>query len=310
MRRIAIPMAILLVLLVGLLGCDLSPPLVPLDASPSPSATPAATATPGYVTSSPSPSPSPSPTPTTVRAIRGYVVDRNGQRLPGAKVAMGSVSVLTAVASASVVDEQGQTVSLQAGEFILLGVPSGDQTLSLSYDDASRSIPVTVQASGATQVAELYLPAYGAVPSGSKAVVATAALPYIKVQKASADASLTFTPESVTVAFKAPPNGMGDQIGAYSVTYYQDGGTALAPTLVRPCSVDVQPATSATKSGPTAIGEFYILDSSEALRSTWTPTNANGYLRLEFFSDTKRTRPILDRSGNPLYVEITCTLVP
>lgn len=287
-----------------MLGCDLSPPLLPLDTASSP----VATATPGQGAGSPSPTPGPTATPV-IKAIRGYVVDRNDQRLPGVKVALGSLSVQTAEASASATDELGQAVLLEAGEFILLRVPGGDQTLILSYDDATRSLPVTVKDSGVTRADGLYLPVYGAVPSGSKALVANTSLPLIKVQKASADAQLLFAPEVVSVTFKAPPNGIGDQIGAYSITYMQDGGTALAPPVVRTLSlVDVPPALSATKSGPSVTGNFYLMDSGETLRSAWTLNNANAYVRIEFFNK-RDGRRITDRNGDPLFVEVSCTLV-
>lgn len=301
-------MATVLVLLTGLLGCELSPPLQPLGSTATPR--PTSSATPVVPTPSPAPTPTPSPTPA-IKALRGYVVDRSGNRLPGAKVALGAFSVLSAEASASATDESGQSVTLAAGEFILLNVPSGEQTLTLSYDDASRSIPVTIAASGVTRADGLYLPVYGAVPSGSKALTASTALPLIKVQKASADAQLVFAPESVTVTFKAPPNGVGDQIGAYAYTYYREDGTALAPTVVRNLSpeADVRPAVSATKSGPSESAELYILESGEALRSAWTSSNANAYVRLAFFN-TRGGRQIVDRNGDPLVVEVSCTLIP
>lgn len=294
----------LLAILVGMLGCELSPPLVPLEASPSPSASLAPTASPAAAASTPAPTATPA-----VTAIRGNVIDRNGQPLPGARVAVGALSVLTAQASASVVDEAGESVELAAGEFILLRVPAGDRNLELSYDDATNSIPVTVQASGVTRADNLYLDAYGAVPSGSHAIVASYPLPLIKVQKASADAALAFSPETVGVSFKAPPNGSGDQIGAYSVTYYQGDGTLLAPPVVYNCALSVPPATSATRSGAYVSGTFDIVDYDATLRSAWTSSNAAGYLRLAFF-DKRGGRPILGYDGEPLVVELSCTLAP
>lgn len=308
MRRFAIPMATVLVLLTGLLGCELSPPLQPLGSTASPK--PTTSASPVVPTPTPAPTATPTPSPA-IKALRGHVVDRNGQRLPGARVALGAFSVLTAEASESATDERGQTVTLEAGEFILLNVPAGEQTLTLSYDDASRSVPVTVASAGVTRADGLYLPVYGAVPSGSKALTASTTLPLIKVQKASADAQLVFLPETFAVTFKAPPNGIGDQIGAYSVTYFQSDGTPLAPAEVWPLStpVDVEPAVSGTKSGPAETGNFHILDGREVLRNAWTTSNANGYVRLAFFN-SRGGRPIVDRSGEPLIVEVSCTLVP
>lgn len=104
MRPFAIPLASVLVLLTGLLGCELSPPLQPLNASPAPKST----ATPVTPTPTPLPTASPTPTPTptpAIKALRGYVLDRGGKRLPGARVTLGAFSVLTAEASASATDE-------------------------------------------------------------------------------------------------------------------------------------------------------------------------------------------------------------
>lgn len=308
-RLAAARLAVLLTLLVGMLGCDLSPPLLPLGTASSPS--PGATATPDPGAASPTPSPTPSPSPTpAIRAIRGYVVDRNDRRLPGARVTLGNLSVLTAEASASATDELGQVVSLEAGEFILLNVLSGDQTLTLAYDDVTHPFPLLVSAAGVTRASQS-LPVDGAVPSGSKALVASAGMSLLKVQKASASASLVFMTETVTLNFKAPPNGSGDQIGAYSLTYVQAGEASLSETVTRPLPqpISVAPALGATRSGPQVPGEFHVLDTSAGLQSAWTFAKPDATLKLEFFH-TEGGRPILDRDGKPLVKRIPCTLIP
>lgn len=304
-------LALWLTILVGMLGCELSPPLQPLETASSPSASP--TTAPGTVvpaaTPTPSITPTPSPTPAT-RALRGYVVDRNGQRLPGVKVAVSSLSVLTAVASASAVDELGQSVSLQAGEFILLNVPTGDQTLVLSYDDATRSIPVTVQASGVTRADALYLPVYGAVPDGSKALSATTSTTMIEVQKASSSAPLVFSPDRLSIQLKAPPNSAGDTVGAYAFTYVHTGDATLSPTIVWDLpSVVVLPALSPTQSGPSVDLSALIKNTSTTLQSNWDFDTPNATLKIEFLRALDGPA-VLDRDGKPLTVRVNCLLVP
>ncbi len=298
-------MATVLVLLTGLLGCELSPPLQPLGSTATPR--PTSSATPVVPTPSPAPTPTPSPTPA-IKALRGYVVDRSGNRLPGAKVALGAFSVLSAEASASATDEMGQAVTLAAGEFILLNVPSGEQTLTLSYDDATHSLPVNVQPSGVTHVDPITLLVDGAVPTGSKAVLASADLPLLKVQKASSSAPLAFMQETVTVDFKAPPNGVGDQIGAYAFTYVQ-GEASMSETVTWPVSkINVPAALGKTRSGPIISGAFHILNTSAALQSAWTFTKPDATLKIQFFN-AEGGRPIQDRDGNPLVIRIPCLLV-
>lgn len=154
------------------------------------------------------------------------------------------------------------------------------------------------------------LPVDGAVPSGSKALVANTALSLLKVQKASSDAQLVFMQEKVTIDFKAPPNGLGDQIGAYALTYVQTGEASISETVTRTVPrISVEPALGPTRSGPAAAGEFYILDTSAGLRSAWTFAKPDATLKLQFFN-TEGGRPILDREGNPLVVRIPCLLVP
>lgn len=301
-------LALLLTVLVGMLGCELSPPLQPLEtgASPSPQAP---TSTPGTVTPVSTASPTPSPTPA-IRALRGYVVERNGDRLPGAKVSLGSQWVLTAAASASAVDELGQSVTLQAGEFILLNPAVGDQTLELTYDDASRSLSVTVQASGVTHADALYLPVFGAVPDGSGAVTATTATTMIEVQKASSSAPLVFSPDRITIQLKAPPNSAGDTIGAYAFTYVHTGDATISPTIVWDLpSVVVLPAMSSTLSGPTVDVSALIKNTSTSLQANWDFDTPNATLKVEFRRSQDGT-PVLDRDGKPLVVRVNCLLVP
>lgn len=307
-RRIAARLAILLTLLVGMLGCELSPPLQPLAESPSPGAS----TKPSQAVSTPTPTsatPTPAPTPA-VRGIRGYVVDRNGLRLPGAQVAVGAFTGTTAEASASATDEKGQAITLEAGEFLLLGTPAGSQSLFVAYDGVSRSQPVMVAATGLSQVGKVVLPVEGAVPEGSTALVVATTTSMIEVQKASSSAPLVFSPDRLIVQLKAPPNGAGETIGAYAFTYVHAGDATISPTIVWEVPpVLVLPAAGPTTSGPAVDLSAMIRNTSSSLQSGWTFDDPAATLKLEFRRSASGP-PVLDRDGKPLVLRVNCLLVP
>lgn len=298
-------------LLVSLVGCDLSPP----TDVPTTTATPVVTPTPVPAGANPTPTPSPTATPASLGTLRGFVTGRNG-RLAGVRVAVGAATTTTAPASGSATDANGNAVTLGLGEFILPNVPVGQETAAFSFDDASRSMTVTLTAGGETRLtSDVYLPTDGPVPSGSSALGVVgfqlaANASQLEVEKASSTASLQFIPQTVAVLLKAPPNGQGALIHAYSFAYVQSGNATMStsPSKPLPSNVVVLPAGDASHSGPTAtLANLDISDSSNALASSWDFTNPNASLNLFFYDD--RNNPVLARDGSPLTVTVPCLLI-
>lgn len=286
-----------LTILVGMLGCELSPPLQPLATNPSPSP----------VTSA-SPTTAPTPTPV-VRALRGIVSGNQGP-LVGARVSLGTLAATTAAASASVLDATGTPVTLAQGEFLLLQVPAGSHSLTFAYDGISRTQAVSIQATGTTSVPPLVLPVDGPVPDGSTALSAGTSTSMIEVQKASPSAALVFTPDRVTIQVKAPPNSKGSTIGAYAFTYVHAGDATISPTIVWTLpSVVVLPALGPSESGPSVDLTALIKNTSSTLQSTWDFNPPDAMLKIEF-RQALDGPPVLDRDGKPLTVLLNCLLVP
>jgi hypothetical protein len=225
-----------------------------------------------------------------------------------------------------VADDVGNPVKLGLGEFLLLKVASGSQTLSASYDGASNSLPVPITPGVADVTAtpspilrlsdDLFLPADGPVATGSTAIgVAAIVLPgssdnMIDVQKASG--SLNFLVSNVDVRLKAPPNSRGDAIGFYSYTYLGAGDATLSTPVtmqpVLPSVVTVPPAPGPGQSGPTQDLVLGIKYTGTDLAAAWTFAAPNVTLRIELFN-TAGVRAV-DRNGNPIVLRVPCLLVP
>lgn len=299
------------VLLVSLMGCDLSPPTY----VPTTTSTPAVTPTQAPAQANPTPTPSPTVPPTSLGTLRGFVTGRNG-RLAGVRVFVGSAATTTAAASGSATDENGNPVTLGLGEFILPNVPFGQETAAFAFDDASRSMTVTVATGGETRLSsDVYLPTDGPVPNGSSALGVVgfqlaASASQLEVEKASSTASLQFIPPSVAVLLKAPPNSQGALIHSFSFAYVQSGSATMSvsPRKPLPSNVTVLPAGDASHSGPiSTLANLDISDSSNALASSWDFTNPHATLTLYFYDD--RDTPVLARDGTPLTVTVPCLLI-
>ena len=326
MTRRAFPYLPLVFLLLALVGCvELSPPLpTTITASSPPSPTP--TLDPS-LTASPSPAPSATSTPVPLGTVEGFVSDISSPslRLAGAEVSIGTNSVMTSDGTDTAVDDNGKTITLPLGEFWLPGIQPGSQTLAVLYDDASISIPVTVNP-GPTNLAatpsnvtilgdDTHVPTYGPVATGSTALAANfvlhgASTTMFLVSKASGSTNLSFPSPDIDILLKAPPNGQGDSIGSYAFTYVDSSDHPLASTMgpIAITPVIVPPATYNHSSSVVTLNALDMEDSSSILFNNWTFANNFATLKIDLYDSYGQH--LIARDGTPLVVNIPCQLTP
>lgn len=305
-------------LLAALVGCtELSPPLAPLPegvanttASPTPIPTP-------------TPTPTPSPSVQTLGTVRGFVCDISSPSvfLAGARVMVGTASVLTSDGSATAVDDNGKTMTLKLGEYWIRGVPQGEQTVSALYDDATASVALTIKAgltnvdatpTGINPVSTLYTPTLGPVATGSNALTATFVLhgssaTFFQVTKATA--SLSFPAPTIDIKLKAPPNGRGDTVGAYVFTYLgaQDLPLASASPKLDITPLTISPAAYNHSSSVVTLSNLDVQTTQAALFNNWTFDNNFATLKIDLYA--LDGHHLVARDGSPLVVRIPCQLI-
>lgn len=306
-------------LLAALVGCtELSPPLAPI---------PDTTNTAAIPTPSPSPTPIPTPSPipsvSTLGTVRGFVCDISSPSmfLAGARVTIGTASILTSDGSATAVDDNGKTFTLKPGEYWLRGIPRGDQAVSALYDDSTASFDLTVKAaltnidatpSGANTVSTFFVPTLGPVATGSNALSSSFVLHGASstfFQVAQATTSLSFPAPTIDIKLKAPPNSRGDTVGAYVFTYLDDQGAPLASSSPKLdiTSVTVSPAAYNHSSSVVTLSDLDVQTTQAALFNKWTFNNNFATLKIDLYAPDGHH--LVARDGSPLVIRIPCQLI-
>ncbi len=235
-------------------------------------------------------------------AIYGHVQDPNGNPLPGARITDGAAVTLASdgqyvfpTREYNATDDPNVILgvdgaTLSAGDFVLDGLPLGNDTLTVSFDEVKTTVPVFVDPSSFSAVINPKLgitpPNYGAsyanpetkgtivVPfyravAGSQGVrAAEVDPPSIEglITLASGSSPVVSWPSGSKVAVVlrvTPPANAAIQIASASILYEDDAGTPLFdPTnssaymeVVRNIApeVTVLPGTSKTSGPPAAV---------------------------------------------------------
>lgn len=205
--------------------------------------------------------------PQATGAIKGKIVDREGNPIAGAKVSNGAAVYYSSDGTTVVKDDLWATVSkdqrsaheltLEKGEFVLTKVAANTVTSIMAEFDGTYSSSVQVfvdantfdastEAGAPTKLlSEVTVPVYGPVGDsrlnaleyisnsiGSGALEGTAA--------ATPSMAVNFTNNGlVSVYLKAPPGSKGATVSRYRVTYYPVEADLSNPSLATPISTEV-----------------------------------------------------------------------
>lgn len=273
-------------------------------------------------------------------AIKGKVIDRNGNALVGAKVTNGAAVYFTADGTNTppVRDDNYDStkkstdptnvkhmLTLEAGEFVLTKVAgNGIHYITVEFDGQnSPALQKYITAAtfdvenkdggmGLNLVGDIKIAVDTPITGDSKAVkFISTNIPQNIITAASASTTLSFYPsEKVSLYLQAPPGSGGDTVQSSKVTYYSPSGTALsandigiAPAPVTlTASVTILPGSS-TRSGQLAQVDVTASNPTSKFRD-YLIANNEVTAKIELFSDKTGALPLKDRDDNPISAEI------
>ncbi len=276
-------------------------------------------------------------------AIKGKVVDRNGNPLVGAKVSNGAAVYFTADdggsvrddlydSTASEADRTKHTMALSKGEFVLTKVAGNNINYVVAEFDGQTSPAVQVYVNAGTfdvskeagkqgitfiapsQNNEVKIAIDEPVAADSKLIsfVSTNIADNI-VTAASASATIQYDHSKVSIFVKAPPGGQGVTIKSSRVVYQNSNGVALGSGEIGtnndiprtlPAPVTVLPGTN-TSSGQLAQIDVPISNVNESFITTLR--NARELkIQVKLYTDTGAQDVVKDRAtGEDLIVLLT-----
>lgn len=271
-------------------------------------------------------------------AIKGKVIDRNGNALVGVKVTNGAAVYYTADDGGTVRDDQYDTtqsatsdfnkkhlLTLAKGEFVLTKVAGNTINYLQAEFDGQMSSPVQVYVTaaafdaskeaasrGLTGLDDIKIAIDEPVAADSKLIkfVSTDIVDNI-ITAASASATLQYDHSKVLVYLKTPPGGPGVTVKSSRVSYQDTDGSApdspIGPNdVVRtlPAPVTILPGTK-TQSGPLAQVDVPISN----VNSTFIEYLKNARemkIQVKLYTDTTGTDVVKDRAtGEDLTVLLT-----